>query len=739
MKENNKIEETKSFEDVIKYNTERKSVLFNFRITWIAYLILAVLIGASFWIQKTVETNVNMEMEAEFEKAYQSVVTRINNQHDRLYQIIKSTQGLYYENVQVVRDYFELTGAVPVKNFPPIMCMTYAPKVIVSDLSNFQYNALSQGYMKYDLHPTANRDYYYPVEHIVVFDREKERLAFDYASLPIMKNNIEIAEADNKIVSTEFFNLRENILSFALIAPVYQRGSDYSNTENRKQNFKGSVVVEVNAKTYFENAIKGGGVEQETTSFPTDSSIVFKIIDTNTEGQENIIFKSNNYEKILGTQKSSLLNKNITINIANRKLNIDFCTVPDFKSGIQANLPLISFIVSILISFVAFFLIVILLTQKTRAEEVAERMTASQRRILDTSRDIIAVVAPDGTWLSMNPTSINLLDATPEQVIGTKITDYFYNENDYEIWNEVLNGKQEYNRYEIKIKSNKQDGFIWISWNFTKPANEDIIYVIGRDVTLEKMAADEARFRAKQTELSHCNEKKAVNSKISLMIQLSHEMRNQLTSIMGNLQMINDKEYSNEDELLNYVNEANESAESAYTYIHDIAEATIGENDTFSKMAICTIKNIVDKEIEKVNTLNVKYNDENSGNAHVIVDNDIVSEVVHYMFNILTVEDKNNQILISAKENTIEKVTEIQIEANTYKELDKLIDVYNDAPRDVMQRLKEDNEQDVLLNIAKMDTLLRMMFGEFSIDRNEENNKVYIFINLPMEMKAVYN
>ncbi|MPM65762.1 hypothetical protein SDC9_112663 [bioreactor metagenome] len=91
------------------------------------------------------------------------------------------------------------------------------------------------------------------------------------------------------------------------------------------------------------------------------------------------------------------------------------------------------------------------------------------------------------------------------------------------------------------------------------------------------------------------------------------------------------------------------------------------------------------------------------------------------------------------EENTIEKVTEIQLEANTYKELDKLIDVYNDAPRDVMQRLKEDNEQDVLLNIAKMDTLLRMMFGEFSIDRNEENNKVYIFINLPMEMKAVYN
>lgn len=87
-----------------------------------------MLIG-SFLIKNIVQNRMNIELNTEFEKAYSSVISRLNNQYDRLLQVLQSTQGLYYQNIEVVRDYFELNGAVPVKNFSSIMCLSYAPKV----------------------------------------------------------------------------------------------------------------------------------------------------------------------------------------------------------------------------------------------------------------------------------------------------------------------------------------------------------------------------------------------------------------------------------------------------------------------------------------------------------------------------------------------------------------------------------------------------------------------------------
>jgi len=214
-----------------------------------------------------------------------------------------------------------------------------------------------------------------------------------------MKNAIEIAQQNNIITSTELFNLRQDTLSLALIAPIYQQNTDFSSQTELLNRFMGSVVLEIDANKYFENAIKGADIDHEhiieTVSYPTDTTIVFVIVDKDSKGNDNIVFKSKN-ESLLHTPGfTPFIQRQYPIRIANRELQVEFSTVPNFGAT-QTALPMIVLAVSILLSVLAFILILVLLTQKARAEEIAERMTASQRRILETSRDIIAVASKDG-------------------------------------------------------------------------------------------------------------------------------------------------------------------------------------------------------------------------------------------------------------------------------------------------------------------------------------------------------
>jgi PAS domain S-box-containing protein len=723
-----------TFEDVIKKASQRKSIIFDFGKTWIAYVILIVLLIGSVFIRNIVQNRMDDELNTEFEKAYSSVTSRLNNQYDKLYQVMQSTQGLYYQSIpEVVRDYFELNGAVPVKNFTSIMSLNYAPKVKHSYWSEFHYNALSEGYNTYELHPKATRKYYYPIEHIVKLDINIHRLAFDYASQDIMKNAIELAQEKNILVSTEMFDLRPDTLSFALIAPIYEKFTNFSSVAELKKNFKGSVVMEIDANKYFVNAIKGSDVTTSGAIFyPTDTSIAYSVIDKNSAGKENVVFKSDNFDDIVSENFQPLIQRDITINIANRELAIKFATVPGFGAT-QANLPTIVLIVSILLSVLAFALILILLTQKARAEEIAERMTASQRRILEISRDIIAVASNEGNWLSMNPASMSLLGESSEQCIGKNISTYLYGEKDIKLWNEVLANNTENQRVDMKVKS--KNGFIWLNFSFTKPKGEDLIYIIGRDVTTEKEAAEEIKFRSKQIELANCFEQEAATTKIHLMIQLSHEMRNQLTGMMGYLQLITSGAFDNDEELQIYAGSAYESAENAFTYIHDMSEATIGDTATMSKVVVHKIEETITPVLDKFEkdkwTVNIKFA-EHGKDAHIIVDDAILSEVWAKIFRILTVEKSDNVINITANENKLEGVTEIIIEAGSNPDFTRVAGIYNESPTKVIERLREDVD-DIMLDVAMIASLITRMMGRFNI--YIEDNTAYIFITLPLVLR----
>lgn len=725
-----------SLESVIKQSTKKKSLIFDFKKTWLAYLILIVLVLVSFFVKGIVADRVQIEMDNEFEKAYTSVESRLHNQIERLIGVERSTQGIYYEVVQVVRDYFELNGAVPLKNYNSILCISYAPKVDGREWGQFQYNALCQGYNEYILHPASNASYYYPVEHIVRFQAQGKRLAFDYASMPEMKKTIEDAAADAKskqrndmIYATEFFNLRPDTLSFAFVAPIFDHIS-YSNLSPNYDRFVGSVVMEVNAIKLFEDALIG---EQKTgeNKFASDTSIIFKIFDGNTE-----VFKSNNYDAVKKEKYTPICEDAVVdVPLADRTLKIQFSVIPNFGGSIQGNLATLVLVALLLLSVLAFILIIVLLTQKARAEEIAEKMTASQRRILETSRDIIAVVASDGKWLSMNAISKQMLGKDANDVIGTNITDYLFDVADVSLWNYVLTSKEERHSVAWRVKSDNAMSFIWVSWNFTKPTAENLIYAIGRDVTSEYLAAEAAKIHSKQIELVNLQQEEVASSKLKLMIDLDHEMRNRLTSIMGYLQLVTNKTYENEDEMMAFVSEAYENSEHAYSFIHDMAEKSIGDANTTSNAVVCQIKNSVTDGLTAFRQNN-KYKPEisfkDATNAKIKVNADVITNMWSLLFGVLTRQNRQNVISIQSTENSLEGITEIVIGTTATPGLVKVINAYNTyGTKNVVNCMSEDID-DLLFDIAKIASYIARMSGTFAIDLLDDDKEVYVSIQLPL-------
>jgi hypothetical protein len=219
-------------------------------------------------------------------------------------------------------------------------------------------------------------------------------------------------------------------------------------------------------------------------------------------------------------------------------------------------------------------------------------------------------------------------------------------------------------------------------------------------------------------------------------------MRNQLTSMMGYLQLITNKAFDNDDELQTFAESAYESAESAFTYIHDISEATIGDSDTMSKVVMHKLEDTINPMIEKFkkehkSLLNVKYAD-SSKDSHIIVDDNLLLNIWEKLFRILTLSNPKNTINVTANENNLEGVTEIVIEAESFSQLDKLISTYNTAPTKVVDNLRLDYN-DILLDIAKISSCIKQMMGVFNIESMDDGKTAYIFITLPLVLKIQNN
>jgi PAS domain S-box-containing protein len=167
----------------------------------------------------------------------------------------------------------------------------------------------------------------------------------------------------------------------------------------------------------------------------------------------------------------------------------------------------------------------------TLERRVAER-TAERDQVWRVSRDMLGVVAPDGTWISVNPAWKQILGWLPEDILG-KTFGWLAHPDEAEAKRAEfarLAATETTFSFENSLRARNGDYRVF-SW--TAVNAEGLLYCVARDIT-EQRRQQEALAKAEDA-LRQSQKMEAVGQ---LTGGLAHDFNNLLTGISGSLELL---------------------------------------------------------------------------------------------------------------------------------------------------------------------------------------------------------
>ncbi len=729
--ENTKNYSANNYEAILKETSQTKTKVNSFSKTYPAFIALIIFIALSFYVRQSIRENYESETKASFNKAVSSVMLRLENKYNSNLQVLTSIQGLYDEYVEVVRDYFKLYSSVPTNTNASIKSLMYIPRIPSNEVGNHVFNMQRQGLWDYAIHPLSANSILYPVEFIEPVEKNIKHAGFDFNTTSAEKAAIDKAKDNNVVTATKVgktLNMEDG--AFYIIAPVYKEKSARSNKAERDANYSGVVVEEIDANRFFSDALGG--------NFPSDTSIVFELVDK-ADGEVQV-YKSKNFDNFKA-EDLTLFNVTETLKIADRDIDVKFSTIPNYVDWVTRNLHNILFVASLVLSILLFLFIYSVTTSRARAIDLAVRMTRSQRRIVEASKDIIAVLDLSGNWKSLNAAADAIYNTRSEDMIGKNIAQLFVNPEDANSFtkkvSEVTGEVTERIDYEMVSANNDNK---WISWSFTISKIDGLIYAIGRDVTLEKLAEKESILRAKQMQLAEQFTSEASEFKSNFMTKLSHQMRNSLTGIMGYLQLLEMRLFEDDEEQMSYILLAKESSEELMTFVSDLVDVADGSGA--NKVDIKTIDTKISlnkaltafnaENIEKL--LSISFMDEGETSAKVIVDEILLNKAMRNIYLGVSQGLDKMSMQVAATENPYEGATEIQLMTDPNPLVAEMIALYKEHSNNILGNLHKD-KNDVLLSLSIAASIVKMMNGTMTVETFGADDGNVVQITLPTYKK----
>lgn len=717
-----------SYDSVIKSTAgQKKTSMFQFSKTYPAFITLVVGLGLSLLIWRYVSETVRTDRVAAFDKATSSVMNRLQGAYDRQNQILNSFDGLYKNSVQVVRGVFELYGSIPTRTYPSILSVAYVPAVSEKEKEDFVYYARSERYYDYAIRPEGNRDHYYPVEYIVPLEKNNHRIGFDFATQKEAAQTIEKSRNQEAITCSPFYKVRPDTTGFLLMFSVHKKITDPVEIALKGDKIDGVVMVELDALAFFNSAITNNAAA-------SDTSITFECFDKSASDQS--IFASAN-RKI--QPANPLLSEDRSFKIADREIRVAFATVPNFGGEFQGILPLLALLGGVVTSFIGFGFVLSIVTARARALDLADKMTRSQRRIVESSQDIIAVMDLNGQWKSLSPAVKTVLQFTEDELVGKKIFDSFLIPNDAKkLESDLASAKDEVGiMFDVQTIT-KSGETRWLSWNLTVSRTDGLIYAVGRDITLQKTAEAQFQLKNKQVQLAEQSALEASEFKSRFMRDLSRNLRDALTGTMGFLQLLSSKTYSNDEERQEFIATAEESSEQLFTFVTDIIDIA-GDQDVegaferdkvrFSSITAKVQKQLV-SELPKGNAVKVTVEKEGE-NTVALVHEDLFVESLVKTYLALCGGMANCQIDVTVRANTYENLVEIEMLSSPDATVASAIKIYKNESTRLVEALPKD-KNDVMFNLGLAASAVRRLNGGLMIDSLGDGEQNVAMITVPL-------
>ncbi len=738
-----------SFESLVSSMTKKDKSVYSIKKTYPAFIVLIIALGLSWIAYNYVDQQVIDDRNELYEEATGSVIKRFEQSYASNLQITNSMTGIYDQLFEVVRDYFELYGNTPVKTDPAILSMIYAQKVTDEERGQYIHDVMSQGYWTYKIEPEGRRDEYFPVQYIVPFDETtRHKHGLDLKTDERIYKAIEKARDNYRATATEFFEIREpDTLGFYIAMPIYKKDSPRGTLEERRANHQGAVLMEIDSDLFFGNAMG--------STVASDSTIAFECFGVKDNGEKYSIYKSKNFDEIPDTYQP-VITSEYELPHVDKSIFIAFKTSDKFGADVSADMPNIVLGMASMLSVVFASLLFLILTSRERAEIKAKKISRSQTRITDSSKDIIATLSLDGVFVTANPAVTEILDISPEQLIGLNIESLLIKDKDRAAFKELAASQIEEftERFDFEVhKHGVNENSVWINWSFTVSKEDGYIYAIGRDVTEQILTAKRERIKSKEVEIAELIANKSTAYIANFMTELSHSIRNSLTGSIGYIEMLQLGVYENEEEFNSYLDMAHESSQEIFNYIASIVDAALESyngllkekrrndpelSDELPELSVIPINDLIDSlktRMKDKSGIDFEINFETANpDLKVISYKESIDKILYDLASVLSYNLDKLELNINAEDNTAEGAILVQIMDGGNDELPDLIEVFRNNSSNLIKNIAADKD-DILLNFSKIKLLAEQVDCHMTVETFGKGDSNLVQLNIPLKGK----
>lgn len=713
----------------------RSKSLLSLRKALPAYGVLLIGVAVSVCAWYVVRQKVEATKEASFQASTQQAVHQIQSSFNEHSQVLSSMRTLYDGTlVQVVRDVFELYGSVPVRTNASIMSVSYAPTINESFRPEFEYYARSEGIYEFAIKPQGIRESYSPIEYVVPYEVNKNRCGYDISTHPILRDAMEKAKKNGTMSCTPIFNIRDDgTKGFVLMVPANKEVSGNAfvvNSSSRNEILSGVVLLEINADKFFKGALAKRHQNEEPA--------IVEFIKTGSTNDAIIQLVDGKFRGSKNDQK-----RIIPLFFADRKIEIYFGNVAQV-SLLGEIAPLASGLSLLVLSFLLFGLVLSTMTSRDRAQELAKSMTRSQRRILDTSKDIIATFDLQFNWVSVNPAIVELLGVAQERLIGGPLDGLIvFTSHVQDMRNFIAKAHNEESR-QFEVLMHAEDGSQkWICWSLIFSLEDSAVFGIGRDITASKQAKELIELKNKQVRLAEQYARESNDFKAMFMTKLSFYLCFYITGTMSYLQILSKRLNDLTDQDTDFLAMAQRSSEHLFTVVTDLLDIASTSRNTETvqsehvqaafcvREAIAQTKAIVDDRGVIIRAEDI------SNDVQILAQRKPLTAVLSGVMSALTEFKKEAEIDLTVQGNHYEKIVEIQMLVNGDQKVTNMLETMKLHRKNLIEVLTLD-ENDVLFRLSIAQSEVRRMGGSITIEPLGKE-EIAVQITLPLWQSDVKN
>lgn len=297
-------------------------------------------------------------------------------------------------------------------------------------------------------------------------------------------------------------------------------------------------------------------------------------------------------------------------------------------------------------------------------DDITERIVAEKEKeqyfkFFQTSKDIMCMANPNGSFIKTNPACTELLGYAEEELISKPFVDFVVPEDKQSTLDEMAKQIQMGSTLNFENRYRCKDGSVkWLAWRAIFVKEEGVTYAIARDITESKKV--ELIITEQNLELQKLNA-----NKDRFLSILSHDLRSPFSSVVGLLNLLSKNIYSYDiAEINKLVTIITTSSQNTYNLIEDLliwSTMQSGKTPFYPQeinfLTICA--EVVEILRPSATIKNITLNYFTSEDIIVFADLDMIKTILRNLIsNAIKFTNKGGNINIYAEQNhTITKIT----------------------------------------------------------------------------------